>query len=106
MEFRSERECSVEWVWVLVSFKYLSESLLQSGLFGDREFTHSFPAALQLLHLLLQPMRVGRAAPRQVSHWTLQGPDAPCSLAQLLLEHLQRAREERSVEVSPISLDT
>ena len=76
---------------------YLSQGLLQPALFGDGEFTDGLPAALQLLHLLLQPVGVGRAAPGQVSHRALQGPDAPRPLAQLLLEHLQRG-DERGVE--------
>lgn len=60
---------------------YLLKCRLQSVLLADGQFAHGLPAALQLVHLLLQPVSVGRAAPGEIPHRALQGPDAPGSLA-------------------------
>lgn len=78
-----------------IRVQHLLKRSLQPVLLADRQFAHSFPAALQFIHLLLQPVSVGRAAPGQISHRALQGPNASGSLSQLLLEGL-REREKKA----------
>lgn len=82
---------------------YLLKGCLQPGLLGYGQFTHILPASLQFVHLLLQPMGISSAAPGQVPHRALQGPNAPGSLPQLLLEHLRNKRVQENVSLRGIS---
>lgn len=77
----------------IICGNYLLKCGLQSVLPADGQFAHNLPADLQLLHLLLQPVSVGCAAPGQVPHRALQRPDASRSLPQLLLEGLRGKTE-------------
>ena len=70
--------------------RYLLQRHLKAVLLGDRQFANRLPAALQLIHLLLQPVGIAGAAAGQVPDGALQGPDATRSLPQLLLEGLVR----------------
>ena len=72
------------------SVRYLLKCSLQSVLFEDWQLAHGLPAALQLIHLLLQPVSISCAAPGQIPDRPLQGPDASGSFAQLLLEGLTK----------------
>lgn len=44
------------------ALQYLTQGLLQSGLFGHRQVAHRLPAGAQLLHLNFDPGRVVVAA--------------------------------------------
>lgn len=69
--------------------QYLTQSLLQPGLFGHREVAHRLPASAQLLHLGFDPRRVIVAALNQLLGRAFEGLNAYCPLPQLLLENLQ-----------------
>lgn len=77
--------------WAL---QYLTQGLLQPGLFGHREVAHRLPAGAQLLHLDLDPGRVGVTAVDQLPGWTFEGLDGHCPLSQLFLKSLQRTKSD------------
>lgn len=68
--------------------QYLLNCQLKPSLFGHREFTHSLPADLQLLHLLQQPVVISWAVLRQILDRPLQCSYTAGALPKLTLKHL------------------
>lgn len=62
------------------ALQYLTQGLLQPGLFGHREVAHRLPASAQLLHLHFDPGRVIVAAVSKLPGRTFEGLNAYCPL--------------------------